>query len=61
MEWVFFFWGGGGGVLMEKVKMIKRRQKEEKEELEGGMPTFCLFSSSAPSLMRLAWQEKMPH
>lgn len=25
------------------------------------MPGVCLFSSSAPSLMRLAWQEKKCH
>lgn len=52
--------GEEGGGAMEKVNMMKRRQKTE-EGSRSERCLVCLFSSSAPSLMRLAQQGKKCH
>ena len=47
----------GGGLLMEKVNATKKGGEEGKSRSAGCL-LVCLFSSTAPSLMRLAWQGK---
>lgn len=42
---------------MEKVNATKKGGEEGKSRSEGCL-LVCLFSSTAPSLMRLAWQGK---
>lgn len=48
----------GGGLLMEKVNATKKRRRRGRQSRSEGCLLVCLFTSSAPSLMRLAWQGK---